>query len=323
MAASTVTSTLTIATRGSRLALWQAERVKSQLIAAADGLTVELLVIKTKGDKILDVPLAKVGGKGLFVKEIEEALLDGRADLAVHSMKDVPAELAAGLEMAATSAREDASDALVVRADDQATGLSDLKHGAKVGTSSLRRASQLLAARPDLKIAQLRGNVPTRVAKLDDGLYDAVILASAGLIRLGFGERITERLDHTVCLPAAGQGALGIEIRSGALFRDKPLAELIVRACGDEIDASRVRAERAFLARLGGGCQVPLAAHAVRDGEELHIDGLVATVDGLTVHRSSRHGLATDAEALGISLAEDLIELGADKILAELLEIAT
>ncbi len=305
--------TLTIATRGSRLALWQAEHVKSLLQAKAseqgDELAVELLIIKTKGDKILDVPLAKVGGKGLFVKEIEQALLDRRADLAVHSMKDVPAELAEGLSMAAISERADASDALVSTRWD---GLSSLPPGAVIGTSSLRRSSQLLAVRPDLLLSPLRGNVPTRIGKLDAGDYDAVILASAGLIRLGFADRIRERLAFSVCLPAAGQGALGIETRTA----DQDLAEFVACACGHPIDGRRVVAERAFLGRLGGGCQVPLAAYATSTDGQILLDGLVASLDGKTILRATRQGAESDAEEIGRLLAEELIGQGADKILA-------
>ncbi len=307
--------TLTIATRGSRLALWQAEHVKSLLQAKAseqnDVLAVELLIIKTKGDKILDVPLAKVGGKGLFVKEIEQALLDRRADLAVHSMKDVPAELAEGLSMAAISERVDASDALVSTRWD---GLESLPPGAVIGTSSLRRASQLLAIRPDLLIAPLRGNVPTRIGKLDAGEYDGVILASAGLIRLGFADRIRERLAFSVCLPAAGQGALGMEIRTA----DRELAEFVASACGHPIDGRRVVAERAFLGRLGGGCQVPLAAYATYADGQISLDGLVASLDGKTILRATHQGAEADAEDIGRLLAEKLIGQGADKILASI-----
>ena len=306
-----MSATITIATRGSRLALWQAERVKAQLEEHGEDVSVELLVIKTKGDKILDVPLAKVGGKGLFVKEIEEALLDGRADVAVHSMKDVPAELATGTTMASISAREDPTDALI--SGDGAT-LSTLKQGATVGTSSLRRACQLLAARPDLVIAPLRGNVPTRIRKLDEGNYDAIILASAGLIRLGFADRISERLDPSVCLPAAGQGALGIQTRADATS----LIDLVRRATGDKHDALRVRAERAFLARLGGGCQTPLAALATLESDTLHLDAVIGRPDGTTILRTQQTGPATDPEKLGTAVAETLLARGGAAILAEL-----
>ena len=302
---------ITIATRGSRLALWQAERVKAQLLEVASDATVELLVIKTKGDKILDVPLAKVGGKGLFVKEIEEALLDGRADVAVHSMKDVPAELAPGTTMASISKREDPTDALI---SGDGAKLAELKQGAHVGTSSLRRACQLLAVRPDLKIGPLRGNVPTRIRKLDDGDYDAIILASAGLIRLGYEERISERLDRSTCLPAAGQGALGIQTRA----TDDPLIDLVRRATGHGPDSLRVRAERAFLARLGGGCQTPLAALAEIDGDELELEAIIGRPDGTEILREKRRGATSAPEALGTAVAETLLGRGGAAILAEL-----
>jgi hydroxymethylbilane synthase len=302
-------SQITIATRGSKLALWQANRVRDLCRQAQPGLEVELLVVKTKGDKILDVPLAKVGGKGLFVKEIEQALLDQRADLAVHSMKDVPAALEDGLVMAAISERADPADALV-----GAESLEALAAGARVGTSSLRRACQLLAVRPDLAIGPLRGNVPTRIAKLDAGDYDAIILAAAGLVRLGFADRIGARLEYAVCLPAAGQGALGIEIRDG----DGELAELVGRAVHHRIDAARVEAERGFLGRLGGGCQTPLAAHAEITGDRLTIDGLIGRPDGSEILRDRAAGPMSDAAALGAGLAETLLGRGGQRILAEL-----
>ncbi len=306
---------VTIATRGSRLALWQAERVKSQLLSHDSVAEVALLIIKTKGDKILDVPLAKVGGKGLFVKEIEEALIDGRAAVAVHSMKDVPAELAPGTTMASISKREDPSDALISA---KGSSLASLRQGASVGTSSLRRACQLLAARPDLAIAPLRGNVPTRIRKLDEGNYDAIILASAGLIRLGYGDRITEKLDRSICLPAAGQGALGIQTRA----TDKDLIEVVRIVTGDGGDALRVRAERAFLARLGGGCQTPLAALAELDGDELVLEAIIGKPDGTTILRTTHRGPSSEPELLGTAVAEELLGRGGDVILAELDDLA-
>jgi hydroxymethylbilane synthase len=305
-------ASVNIATRGSELALWQARRVEALLRQAKPGLAVELVVIKTKGDKILDVPLAKVGGKGLFVKEIEEALLDGRADLAVHSMKDVPAELAPGLVMAAISAREDPADALVTN---NGATLAGLAEGARVGTSSLRRACQLLALRPDVEIVMLRGNVPTRLGKLDGGDYDAIILAAAGLIRLGHSERIVERLAPPRFLPAAGQGALGVEIRAG----DDELASLLRRAVHSEPDATRVAAERGFLARLGGGCQTPLAAIAELDGDRVELEALIGRPDGSEIVRGHAGGPGSDAESVGRGLAEDLLARGGEAILAELL----
>lgn len=301
---------LTIGTRGSALALWQAHHVKARLEAAQPGLEVRLEIIKTTGDKILDVPLAKVGGKGLFVKEIEEALLAERVDLAVHSMKDVPADLPAGLCLAAFSAREDPRDALVTRDE---RGFRDLAHGARVGTSSLRRMAQLRAARPDLVIEPLRGNVDTRLRKLDAGDYDAIVLAAAGLRRLGYGARIAECFEADVMLPAIAQGVLGIEIRE----RDDEVRALI-QVLHDEHAAACVRAERAFLRALGGGCQVPIAGHATREGDVLHLEGLVAWPDSGVSIRGSVHGPAGDASALGESLANDLRARGAGELLAAL-----
>jgi len=251
---------IVIGTRGSALALWQAHHTRARLETVLAGTRpVELLIIKTKGDKILDVPLAKVGGKGLFVKEIEDALLDGRADLAVHSMKDVPAELAPGLILAAVSAREDPHDVLLTR---DGTKLDGLKPGATVGTSSIRRVCQLAAVRKDLTIIPLRGNVDTRLRKLDAGELDAILLAAAGLVRLGHGQRISERLSFERFLPAIGQGVLAIETRAG----DDTTIDLARRAMHDPVTADCAGAERAFLLRLGGSCQTPLACHATLDG---------------------------------------------------------
>ncbi|MCA9674107.1 MAG: hydroxymethylbilane synthase, partial [Myxococcales bacterium] len=292
--------TLIIATRGSALALWQAEHVKAALRAREPGLTVELQIIKTTGDKILDVPLSKVGGKALFVKEIEQALIDRTADLAVHSMKDVPAELAPGLELAAISAREVPWDALCTR---DGTDLDGLPPGARVGTSSLRRQCQLLARRPDLQILMLRGNVPTRLARLDAGDYDAVVLAAAGLTRLGFADRISQALPADVCLPAVAQGVLGLETRAG----DTPVIERIRAAMHDAREAPRIVAERAFLARMGGSCQTPLAAHATYAGDRLVIDALCGTPDGTRVLRSQASGSPDDADALGVDAADRLL----------------
>ncbi len=301
-------NSLTIGTRGSALALWQANHVRDRLMAASPGLFVELLVIKTKGDKILDVPLAKIGGKGLFVKEIEEALLDRRADLAVHSMKDVPAELAPGLTLAAVSAREDARDVIV------GGRLAELRPGAVVGTSSVRRVCQLLALRPDLEIRPLRGNVDTRLRKLDEGELDAIVLAAAGLIRLGHGHRISERLDTTRCLPAIGQGILALETRAV----DEPTIELVRRALHDEDTAARAEAERAFLVRLGGSCTTPLACHAVLEGGELRVEGLVGDPSGQPILRASMKGPRGRASELGRELAEELLGRGAQEILDRL-----
>jgi hydroxymethylbilane synthase len=305
-----VTQRLVIATRGSALALWQAEHVKARLAHVAPDVAVDFNVIKTSGDKILDVPLAKVGGKGLFVKEIEQALLDREADLAVHSMKDVPAELAPGLVLAAVSSREVPWDALCARAP---VTVDTLPRGAKVGTSSMRRQCQLLARRPDLQIAMLRGNVPTRIRKLDDGEFDAIVLAAAGLTRLGLAHRITQQLPIEVSIPAVAQGVLGLETRSD----DARTAELIRRAIHDPAEERRVVAERAFLARMGGSCQTPLAAHALTTGDgALRILGLCGMPDGSRILRAEVTGAASDAEQLGQRLGDDLLAQGADRILA-------
>jgi hydroxymethylbilane synthase len=305
-----VTDRLVIATRGSALALWQAEHVKARLAAVAPDVVVEFNVIKTSGDKILDVPLAKVGGKGLFVKEIEQALLDREADLAVHSMKDVPAELALGLVLAAVSTREVPWDALCARTP---VTLDTLPHGAKVGTSSMRRQCQLLARRPDLQIAMLRGNVPTRIRKLDDGEFDAIVLAAAGLTRLGLGDRITQLLPLELSVPAVAQGVLGLETR----IDDARTGDLIRRAIHDSAEERRVIAERSFLARMGGSCQTPLAAHAVDHAAgALRMLGLCGMPDGSKILRAEVTGPASDPELLGHQLAADLLAQGADRILA-------
>ena len=298
---------LVIATRGSQLALWQAEHVKARLAAVAPDTRVELAVIKTTGDKILDVPLAQIGGKALFVKEIEQALLDGAADLAVHSMKDVPAELAPGLVLAAVSSREVPWDALCTKG----ATLDALPHGARVGTSSMRRQCQLLARRPDLQVGMLRGNVPTRLGRLDEGKFDAVVLAAAGLTRLGLADRITEVLPPEVCLPAVAQGVLGIETRQG----DAGVIHLVRQAMHDPEEEVRVAAERAFLARMGGSCQTPLAAHAVLDGPDLVIDGLCGLPDGTRILRDRARGAREQAPAVGIALADRLLAAGARDIL--------
>ena len=261
------------------------------------------------------MPLAKVGGKGLFVKEIEQALVDGEADLAVHSMKDVPAELAPGLEISAVSAREVPWDALCAREDRTGTvrtTLDTLAHGARVGTSSMRRQCQLLARRPDLNIAMLRGNVPTRIRKLDDGEFDAVILAAAGLMRLGLGERITQMLPIEVSIPAVSQGVLGIETRIG----DARAADLVRRAIHDDAQAQKNTAERAFLQRMGGSCQTPLAAHAVDMYGGLYIVGMCGMPDGTRVLRAQIDGPTSEAASLGVRLADDLLAQGAAEILA-------
>ncbi len=304
-----MTDRIVIATRGSQLALWQANHVKARLEAVSPGLVVELSIIKTSGDQILDVPLAKVGGKGLFVKEIEQALVDRAADLAVHSMKDVPAELAPGLALSAVSARETPWDALCAR---EAVTVETLAQGAKVGTSSMRRQCQLLAKRPDLKIALLRGNVPTRLKKLDAGEFDAIVLAAAGLVRLGLAERITQTLPLEISIPAVAQGVLAIETRS-----DDERAIALARAAIHDADTeAHVTAERAFLAKMGGSCQTPLAAHAVAEGAWLRVVGMCGMPDGTRVLRREVHGARGDAAHLGVQLADELLGLGAAEILA-------
>lgn len=300
---------LRIGTRGSALALWQAEWVKAQLLAAHEELAVELLVIKTTGDKILDVPLAKVGGKGLFVKEIEEALLDGKADLAVHSVKDMPAELPEGLHLAVMPPREDPRDALISR---NGAGLEALPHGARVGTSSLRRAAQLLHLRPDLRIETLRGNVDTRLRKLESEGFDAIVLAAAGLKRMELNHVVSEYLEPERMLPAVGQGALGIETRTGDAFTNEMVASL-----AHPQTMTIVRAERAFLKRLEGGCQVPIGAHATMEGETLILTGMVADLEGVRLIRKELRGDAQQPEVVGERLAEVILESGGAEILAE------
>jgi hydroxymethylbilane synthase len=306
---------VTIGTRGSKLALWQAEWVKSELQRINPGLEVVLNKIKTTGDKILDVPLAQVGGKGLFVKEIEEALLRGEADLAVHSMKDVPTEFPEGLHLAVICEREDPRDAFLSQVRDghfTIPGFADMPIGGAVGTSSLRRSCQLLSLRPDLKIIQLRGNLDTRIRKLDEGQFDAIILAAAGVKRLGWADRITEIISPETSLPAIGQGAIGIECRTGDEFVNSLISPL-----NHSDTAAAVRTERACLKRLEGGCQVPIAAYAKVEGERIVVEGLVGSISGDRIVKARAEALRDDAETLGIKLAEDLLSRGADKILAE------
>lgn len=301
--------TLRIATRKSPLALWQAEHVKSRLLALNPELIVELVTFTTKGDIILDTPLAKIGGKGLFVKELEVAMLAGDADIAVHSMKDVPMEFPQGLELGVVLERENPTDAFV---SNNFKSLNDLPQGAVVGTSSLRRQCQLQNLRPDLVIRSLRGNVQTRLGKLDSGEFDAIILASAGLLRLEMDSRIAQYLEPEVSLPAGGQGAVGIELRSddaGTLALLKPLQH--------DLTAYRVAAERAMNRRLEGGCQVPIACYAIENEGELWLRGLVGSIDGKQMLTTEYRAPIADAEALGIKAAEDLLSQGADKILAE------
>nr|WP_312230856.1 hydroxymethylbilane synthase [Pseudomonas sp.] len=297
-----------IATRKSALALWQAEHVKARLEAAHPGLQVSLVPMVSKGDKLLDAPLAKIGGKGLFVKELETALLEDQADIAVHSMKDVPMDFPAGLGLFCICEREDPRDAFVSNTFES---LDALPAGSVVGTSSLRRQAQLLARRPDLKIHFLRGNVNTRLAKLDAGEYDAIILAAAGLIRLGFEARIRVFISAEHSLPAGGQGAVGIECRVG----DAELQQLLAPLNHTET-ALRVTAERAMNKRLNGGCQVPIACYAILDGEQLWLRGLVGEPDGRRLLRAEQRGSAEDAERLGIEVAEALLAQGAGEILA-------
>ncbi len=311
MAASTqARSTLVLGTRGSKLAVHQSEWVQSRLRQLAPHVTVTLRRIQTSGDRILDVPLAKVGGKGLFVKEIEEALLRGEIDLAVHSMKDVPTELPDGLGLLCVPPREDARDALISR---EGTSFKDLPQGARIGTSSLRRQAQLLQARPDLTISMLRGNLDTRLRKLRDGQFEGIILASAGLRRLGWGHEITEYLSPEICLPAIGQGALGIEGRM-----EDDFVRSLLSGLEDSTTRTTVVAERALLHRLQGGCQVPIAAHATLTGSSLHLEGVIASVDGKNVIRDRIEGATDDPESLGVRLAERLLERGGDCILREI-----
>ncbi|MEB3795751.1 MULTISPECIES: hydroxymethylbilane synthase [Acinetobacter] len=302
--------TLKIATRQSPLALWQAEHIRARLQELHPDLTVELVKFVTQGDKILDTPLAKIGGKGLFVKELEAALLDGRADLAVHSMKDVPMALPEGLTLAVICEREDPLDAFVSNHFEK---FADLPQGARVGTSSLRRKSQILKQRPDLQIIDLRGNVGTRLGKLDDGQYDAIILASAGLKRLGLENRIRHTIEPNVSLPAVGQGALGLECRAD----DQDVLALIQPLLHIETDVC-VRAERAFNAYLEGGCQVPIAGYATLQDGKIHIEGRVGSVDGQTLLRAELNDEIHNAQQLGENLARNLLEQGAGDLLKAL-----
>ncbi len=303
-------STLILGTRGSKLAVHQSQWVQARLQELAPGITISLKRIQTSGDKILDVPLAKIGGKGLFVKEIEDALLSREIDLAVHSMKDVPTALPKGLDIVCVPLREDPRDALIAR---DGCRLDQLKPGARIGTSSLRRQAQLLHYRPDFVIEMLRGNLDTRLRKLREGQFDAIVLAAAGLRRLAWDAEITEYLPVHLSLPAIAQGALGIEARSD---------DTVVRDLLDRFEHRPTRitvtAERALLHRLEGGCQVPIAAHAVLDGETMTLDGLVASVDGRRVIRHQIQGPATEASQLGTTLAERLLEDGGGVILQEI-----
>ncbi len=301
---------LRIATRKSQLALWQAEHVAALLRRAHPGLAVELVPMTTKGDRILDRSLAAIGGKGLFIKELEVALEERQADMAVHSMKDVPADLPPGLDIAAVLPRADPRDALV---SIRHAGLAELPPGARVGTSSLRRQAQLLAARADLRIEGLRGNVDTRLRRLEDGSLDAIVLACAGLVRLGWESRITARLAVETSLPAVGQGVIGIECR-----RDDARTCEALRALDHPPTRKVLAAERAFAGRLGGSCQSPIAAHASLHGERLTLHGLVAEPDGSRLFRDVIEDSAADPAALGRALAERLLATGAGPLLERL-----
>ena len=305
-----IRSTLIVGTRGSQLALWQAEWVQRQLKAIAPGISVILKRIQTSGDKIQDVPLAKIGGKGLFVKEIEEALLRGEIDLAVHSMKDVPSVLPEGLEIVCVPEREDPRDALIAR---EGQSLEKLPVGGRVGTSSLRRQAQVLHVRPDLEIAVLRGNVDTRLRKVRENHFDAIILAASGLKRLGWEQEVTEYLSLDVSLPAIGQGSLGLEGRKDDAFVRDLVAQFEHRPT-----RIAVTAERALLTRLEGGCQVPIAGYATLQGDTLTLDGLVASLDGKRYIRRVLSGSADEAVSLGTRVAEQLLDGGAQPILQEI-----
>ncbi len=304
---------LIIGSRGSKLALWQAEWVRSRLTSLDAGVEVRVEIIKTSGDVMRDVPLSTIGGKGVFTKELEQALLEGRIDIAVHSLKDLPTIIPEDLTIAAITVREDARDALVLRAgvEHEGAALKQLPAGACVGTSSQRRLSQLKHLRPDIEVKDLRGNVDTRLRKLDAGWYDAVILASAGLRRLGFEQRISAAIPIPEMLPAVGQGALGVETRAA----DEATIRLVAQL-DDTPTRAACMAERAFLRSLGGGCMVPIAAHGVADGHRLRLEGLVAETTGVRVIRDSVEGDALDAEMLGERLAERLLELGAASLLS-------
>lgn len=306
-----------IGTRGSKLALWQANWVRSAIMRSRPGLSeedgeagVELVIIKTKGDKILDVPLAKVGGKGLFVKEIEEALLDGRIDLAVHSMKDMPSEIPEGLHIGAVPEREIPQDVLI---SENGVLFDKLPPGAHIGTSSLRRAAQILSARPDINILPLRGNLDTRLRKLKTENLDAIILAAAGVKRLGLEDQITEYLDESIMLPAVGQGALCIETRE-----NDPEIGPVVSELDHQETRTVVMGERAFLHRLEGGCQVPIAAHGKIEGDQFVLVGLVAGVSGHPMFQAEHSGPQTESETVGMELADRLLKMGAGDILEKL-----
>ena len=299
---------LRIATRKSQLAIWQAQYVKNALIQRFPELQVELVLMTTRGDQMLDSPLSKIGGKGLFIKELEVAMLEGRADIAVHSMKDVPMHFPPGLRLAAICERDSPFDAFIAP---NFQSFAELPIGARLGTSSLRRRSQMLAARSDLAVIDLRGNVNTRLQKLYDGAYDAIILAEAGMNRLGMNDQIAEIIDPRICLPAPGQGAVGIETRA-----DDALINDLVAQLNHTQTSFCVRAERALNRGLEGGCQVPIAAYAQLDGDTLNLEARVASLDGTQMIVRRRHGAINEADALGEGLAEEMLVAGGDKILA-------
>lgn len=301
-----------IGSRGSQLALWQANWVKSQLENLHGNADISIRVITTSGDKIKDVPLSKIGGKGLFVKEIEEALLAKEIDLAVHSMKDVPIEIPSQLEISIITKRENPLDALISK---NGKKLADLPQGATIGTSSLRRSSQLLNHRNDFKIHPLRGNVDTRLKKVEEGKYDAILLASAGLNRLGWSNRITEEISHEIIIPAMGQGALGIETRLGDTKTYNFISSL-----NHEQTNYEVSAERALVGKLDGGCQVPIGAYAKIEGDLITLKGLVASLDGKIIHKSEIVGPIDDAINIGQDLGEVLLKMGANEILEKLIQ---
>ncbi len=302
-----------IATRKSPLALWQAEHVAARLQQAFPKVKTELVTMVTRGDKLLDAPLAKVGGKGLFVKELEQGMLEGTADIAVHSMKDVPVEFPPGLHLAVILEREDPTDAFV---SNRYTSLGELPANARIGTCSLRRQCQIKQRLPGAEIVNLRGNVNTRLAKLDAGEFDGIILASAGLKRLGLAGRISESLDPSVSLPAIGQGAIGIECRAD----DKEINGYL-QALHDQPTTIRLQAERAMNARLNGGCQVPIAGYAELKDGQIYMRGLVGSPDGRLIYQSESCGSANEAEQIGRRIAEDLLAQGADRILQQLYEL--
>ena len=301
-----------IGSRGSQLALWQANWVKSQLENLHGNADISIRVITTSGDKIKDVPLSKIGGKGLFVKEIEEALLAKEIDLAVHSMKDVPIEIPSQLEISIITKRENPLDALISK---NGKKLADLPQGATIGTSSLRRSSQLLNHRNDFKIHPLRGNIDTRLKKVEEGKYDAILLASAGLNRLGWSNRITEEISHEIIIPAMGQGALGIETRLG----DSKTYNFI-SSLNHEQTNYEVSAERALVGKLDGGCQVPIGAYAKTEDNLITLKGLVASLDGKIIHKSEIVGPIDDAINIGQDLGEELLKMGANEILEKLIQ---